>query len=60
MLKTLQASVKNPQDCEKTAARMWWDSPTIPFVPEPKDDKLGKDEFVEIQLRANLTSRAQD
>lgn len=60
MIKTLQESVKDPQDCEKTAARLWWDSPTIPFVPPVKDAKLGKEEYVEITLHANVTSSAKD
>lgn len=39
---------------------MWWDIPIIPFVPVSKDSKMDKQEFVEVTLRANITSKAKD
>ena len=50
---TLRASVKDPSDVERQKGRTYFDHSVIPFIPEKRDETMGKDEFVELQLRVN-------
>ena len=60
MLQTLQECVKDPKDCERIDTRTWWDTPIILFVLEVTNERLPKDKYVDVYLRANVRRGARD
>jgi len=54
---TLRECVQRPGDAERARGN-GWDDPIIPFIPEAIEEKKGKDDYLDVDVRVNTSENA--